>query len=246
MDAGVGVQHEIARPEFMRASVRKYFFEQMRERAVSNVMDQGRSQGVRSVLRGKAIRGTEVCRQGRNPREKACHHVRGPDRVGEAGVFRARKGQGSHTERSDPAQALHFRCIQQRWNDLRLGPFKDHKTVHGVTEDHPTLTTVPRSSVGCQFQWTDFSALAPLRDNAASMGLRLVAFGLAFNLLYGLSHATLGHALASRLGWAPGMTAALVAPCALLAIAARLHPGHRSALIAVAASSVAACAFLAG
>ncbi len=78
------------------------------------------------------------------------------------------------------------------------------------------------------------------------MGLRLAAFGLTFNLLYWISRVTVASALLVGHGASTALATALAAPLALLAIAIRLLPRHRTRLLAVAVVSLATSALLSG
>ena len=71
------------------------------------------------------------------------------------------------------------------------------------------------------------------------MGLRVVLFTVAFNLLLWLSRLTLGERLIATSGPALGWLLTLLAPTALLLLAARLQPARRDALVTTATASLA-------
>ena len=71
------------------------------------------------------------------------------------------------------------------------------------------------------------------------MGLRVVLFTVAFNLLLWLSRLTLGARLIAARGATRGWVLTLRAPTALLLLAARLQPSRRGALGTTATASLA-------
>jgi hypothetical protein len=71
------------------------------------------------------------------------------------------------------------------------------------------------------------------------MGLRVVLFTVAFNLLLWLSRLTLGARLIATRGPTLGWLLTLLAPTALLLLAARLQPARRDALVTTATASLA-------
>jgi hypothetical protein len=71
------------------------------------------------------------------------------------------------------------------------------------------------------------------------MGLRVVLFTVAFNLLLWVSRLTLGARLIAARGPTLGWALTLLAPTALLLLAARLHPARRDALVTTATASLA-------
>lgn len=73
----------------------------------------------------------------------------------------------------------------------------------------------------------------------ASMGLRVVLFTVAFNLLLWLSRLTLGERLIATSWPALGWLLTLLAPTALLLLASRLQPARRDALLTTATASLA-------
>jgi hypothetical protein len=71
------------------------------------------------------------------------------------------------------------------------------------------------------------------------MGLRVVLFTIAFNLLLWLSRLTVGAALIAARGPALGWALTILAPTALLLLAVRLQPARRHALLTTATASLA-------
>jgi hypothetical protein len=78
------------------------------------------------------------------------------------------------------------------------------------------------------------------------MGLRVVAFALAFNTLFVLSRLTVAPLAALRWGAPCGLLVALLAPAALLGLATRLTPWQRRTYVVVAFGSVALGSALVG
>lgn len=76
------------------------------------------------------------------------------------------------------------------------------------------------------------------------MGLRVVLFAVAFNLLLWLSRLTLGARLTSTHGVTIGWILTLLAPTALLLLAARIQPTRRDALLTTATASLAVASCL--
>lgn len=70
----------------------------------------------------------------------------------------------------------------------------------------------------------------------------LAAYTAGFNLLLWLGLATLGSNLSARLGEPGAWSASAAAPLCLLALASRLRPEARPALLTIAAVSLAAAA----
>jgi hypothetical protein len=75
------------------------------------------------------------------------------------------------------------------------------------------------------------------------MGLRVVAFAAAFNLLLWTTRLTLGCSIERRLGVGAALAVALLAPAALLLLARRLSPPRASAFAAVSAASLLVAGF---
>lgn len=71
------------------------------------------------------------------------------------------------------------------------------------------------------------------------MGLRVVLFTVAFNLLLWLSRLTLGAQFIASRGPTLGWLVTLLAPTALLLLTARLQPARRDALLTTATASLA-------
>ena len=71
------------------------------------------------------------------------------------------------------------------------------------------------------------------------MGLRVVLFTVAFNLLLWLSRLTLGARFIASRGPTLGRLLTLLAPTALLLLATRLQPARRDALLTTATASLA-------
>ena len=71
------------------------------------------------------------------------------------------------------------------------------------------------------------------------MGLRVVLFTVAFNLLLWLSRLTLGARFIASRGPTLGWLITLLAPTALLLLTARLQPARRDALLTTATASLA-------
>ena len=70
----------------------------------------------------------------------------------------------------------------------------------------------------------------------------LAAYTAGFNLLLWLGLATVGATPAPRLGELGAWSASAAAPLCLLALASRLRPAARPALLSIAAASLAAAA----
>lgn len=70
------------------------------------------------------------------------------------------------------------------------------------------------------------------------MGLRVTAFTAAFNLLFWLSRLTLSVVAERAFGLAAGLTAACIAPAALLLLARRLAPARALEFTGVASASL--------
>lgn len=78
------------------------------------------------------------------------------------------------------------------------------------------------------------------------MGVRLVLFATAFNLLLWLSRLTVGLWLGARMGVSIGVATSFIAPSALLLLATRVLPTRREALLAVASLSALTAMLTAG
>jgi hypothetical protein len=78
------------------------------------------------------------------------------------------------------------------------------------------------------------------------MGLVVAMFAVAFNSLLWLARAGLSPVVSAHLGSAAGWLITMVAPAALLAMAARLRASRQREFVLVAATSLAIAAMISG
>lgn len=136
MHLGRGVPEDVAGPLLVVLRVRKDLLEQMRERAMPEVVQQRSGQTIGLRLFVEALLRWKLIAARVDPILKRLHHVGGPNRVCESRVLCAWKYQRGEPELADPAKALDLTCIEKRPNDPLRHAFEGDQTVDRVPEDH--------------------------------------------------------------------------------------------------------------
>jgi hypothetical protein len=113
--------------------------EEVRERPVPDVMEERGGQRVPRSLARDPLPKWEIAVDLAEAREEELHHVGGADRVGEARVLGARKGERREAELPDPAEALDLRGGEEAREDLLLIALERDESVDRVSENHGAL-----------------------------------------------------------------------------------------------------------
>ncbi len=108
--------------------------EEVRERTVTEVVEQGRGERVLGAVAGHPLPEGELVLDGPQAREEQLHHVRRAERVGEASVLRAGEGHVGDAELTHAAQALHLGRVEQLLDDALLLRLEGDEAVDRVAQ----------------------------------------------------------------------------------------------------------------
>ncbi len=110
--------------------------EQVRERAVPEVVQERRGEGLARAFGGDSLRLRQRAVDRAQPREQELHHERRSDGVREARVLGPRKCERGHPELPDPPQPLQLGRVDEQLDDALLVALEGDEAVHGITKNH--------------------------------------------------------------------------------------------------------------
>jgi len=143
VDLARGVEQDARGPRFVMCGAGHRRFEEVRERAVTDVVQEGGRDRVACTLAGHALPEGQIAIDLSEPREEELHHVRGPDRMREPGVLRAWIGERGQPELADPAQPLHLSRAEEARYDRVFFAFERDEPMNRVTQDQARPSTQP-------------------------------------------------------------------------------------------------------
>ena len=136
MHAGRRVEDDALGPRLVVRRARDRVLEEVRERAVADVVEERGGEGVARALGRDLLPEREVAVDRAEAREEQLHHERGADGVREARVLGAGEGERRHAELADAAQALHLGRVDEARDDALLLRLERDEAVHRVAQDH--------------------------------------------------------------------------------------------------------------
>jgi hypothetical protein len=144
---GARIEDDAGRPILVLLRVRQGLFEQVGERAVSDVVQQRCRERVARALRGQSLPKRQLFVQTTQPSDQTSHHAGSADSMGEARVIGSRIRERGEAGLADPAQPLDFSALEQRRDDGLLGRLERDEAVDWVSQNHGRRTL--RHSIRC-------------------------------------------------------------------------------------------------
>ena len=118
---GGAVQNDAFCPGFVGIGLGQGSLEHVGEWTVTDVVEEGRCEGVAGQRRGNSVFGGKGAVQIAKAMQQTFHDVGGADGVCEPRVFGAWIRKRCEPELSDPTQPLHFPSFQECFDNLLLG-----------------------------------------------------------------------------------------------------------------------------
>src|SRR5206468_2015516 len=128
-------------PFLVRRRADERVLEEMRERAVSDVVQEGGGQRLLGDLVADAVLREQVSVDVAQARDEALHHVGAADGVRETGVLGAGEGERGDAELPDAAKTLHLRGSEQADDDRVFRRIERDEPVDRVAKDHVGAST---------------------------------------------------------------------------------------------------------